>query len=1168
MFLALAAALCALALAAAPASASQARLFAGTFGAASSTTPDPYPLSKPWSVAVDESSRDVYVTDPGNHRVEKFDSEGNFVFTFGKEVNKTALEEARPEAEQNLCPAPGHLADVCQAGAPATTPGAFKAPEILFVAVDNSPTGEGDVYVADSSACCGSPRGADQVTKFDSEGHLVSAWASGAQLDGSAAPGGPFSQIAGIAVDPTGNLWVLGRAENRPRAFEFKGDAGFRATWSGASPFDAPAVQPTGLGVDGEDDTYFTTGPQLLKFGPTGERIGGVTKFGDILPSSVAVDPASGDLYVNVRDSFGLNFIQRYEGASCHPSGNEAPCEPAEAFGSNRLPSAGGPYSGLAVGPGAAHPLYVVGQNSGAGESGEITAFAIENLPDATTAKASGFTSTTATLNGTVNPSGEPLTECFFEWGETESYGETAPCVSPDAAEVGSGTSPVTVHAQIANLDPGATYHFRLVASNANTDLAEEPVRGADLAFGPPLIRSASALDVSATAATLQTEINPNNIATTYRFEYDTLPYAEGEAPHGTALPLPDGSLGSGALDVARSLSLTGLQPATTYHYRVIATNTLGAVETADQPFTTQPATASTALPDGRAYELVSPPDKHGTLLQGPSGVGGVIQAAADGSAIAYYSNAPITSDPVGNRSNQNSQFLARRGALPWSTEDISTPHQAAVGLPAGNPSEYKLFSPDLSLGAVEPEGATPLSPQATEKTPYLRQPGGEYTSLVNPANVSTGVPFGGEKTVPERFFGGVEFRTATPDLSHLLLLSPQPLTEDFKPSFPTDYTAKNSIYEWSAGALTLVSWVPTGPATACGGSGPACVPAAELGLTSAAGNTNDNLRGAISDDGSRVVFETLDNLGKHRLFLRDLAREETVQLDATQGGSGQSGSGVFEYASADGRRVFFTDANRLTTDSTAANLKPDLYMCEIEETPGLACDLTDLTANHLNPAEAADIQGAMIGASEDGNSLYFVAQGALTEGEGAVQGDCTGQGTGLCNLYRYDVTSEEVSLVAVLSGADSPDWFANAGTDLGQMTARVSPNGRYLAFMSERPLTGYDNRDAASGQPDEEVFLYDSGAPPAEALRCASCNPTGARPHGVLGPKNSPRPLVDGPGNWANRWTAASIPGWNRVDVVHALYQPRYLSDSGRLFFNSSDALLPSDTNGTQDVY
>ncbi len=67
--------------------------------------------------------------------------------------------------------------------------------------------------------------------------------------------------------------------------------------------------------------------------------------------------------------------------------------------------------------------------------------------------------------------------------------------------------------------------------------------------------------------------------------------------------------------------------------------------------------------------------------------------------------------------------------------------------------------------------------------------------------------------------------------------------------------------------------------------------------------------------------------------------------------------------------------------------------------------------------------------------------------------------------------------LVAVLSNEDEGDWVNDEGTRgfLGLDTSRVSPNGEYVAFMSELPLTRYDNLDAASGVPDEEVYLYDA---------------------------------------------------------------------------------------------
>ena len=121
---------------------------------------------------------------------------------------------------------------------------------------------------------------------------------------------------------------------------------------------------------------------------------------------------------------------------------------------------------------------------------------------------------------------------------------------------------------------------------------------------------------------------------------------------------------------------------------------------------------------------------------------------------------------------------------------------------------------------------------------------------------------------------------------------------------------------------------------------------------------------------------------------------------------------------------------------------------------------------------------------------------------------------------------------------------------------------------MSDRSLTGYDNLDAVSGQPDEEVYLYDAET---EQLTCASCNPTGARPVGVSSEHGAP--LVGGHGyeDWGATWLSGFLPGWTAFEHVAggvARVQPRYLSDSGRLFFDSDDALVPRDINDTWDVY
>jgi hypothetical protein len=669
---------------------------------------------------------------------------------------------------------------------------------------------------------------------------------------------------------------------------------------------------------------------------------------------------------------------------------------------------------------------------------------------------------------------------------------------------------------------------------------------------------------VSDGSAELIADINPHQLETTYHFEYDTTPYGEGEGPHGTVTPI--GSAGSGEITVTRTASIAGLNPNTTYYFRAVASNSLGTVFGTQRSFITQ-GTSTSLLPDDRGWELVSPAQKHGGALEAIAEEGGLIQAAANGDGIAYFTLSPPDAEPAGNRGAAGvTQLLSARAAAGgWSTADLATPHQDPAGYSAGDPSEYKLFSTDLTLAALEPEGATPLSPQAREPTPYLRGSGGEYTPLVTGANVPAGVNFGGIETAPERFSGGVTFITATPDMSHLLLRSPQPLTEDFPPTFQPS----QNVFEESDGQLRLISWLPTGSVSSCGGSGPACHPDEVPGDPAEVGNESQQVRNAISTpDGLRVFFSTKNS---HRLYLRDLARGETLRLDGAQGVSepGEAGA-AFQFASAEGSRVFFTDTQPLT-HGAAPN---DLYMCQIELVANhLACALSDLTPSHVNPTEPANVQGAVIGAATDGSNVYFVANGVLTNGETAVSGDCGRSGeflpTQSCNLYRYDLATGKLRLVAVLSGADAHDWGIE-NKNLGLLTARVSPNGRYLAFMSQRPLTGYDNRDVKTGVRDQEVYLYDAEAPGAGEgkLLCASCDPGGARPRGVLDEVQYPGLLVDRRPNWPHQTLAANLPGWTNVDLTHALYQSRYLSDSGRLFFNAADSLVPQDSNGTFDVY
>ena len=105
-------------------------------------------------------------------------------------------------------------------------------------------------------------------------------------------------------------------------------------------------------------------------------------------------------------------------------------------------------------------------------------------------------------------------------------------------------------------------------------------------------LTGASAL--TPTSATVSATINPQNVDTTYHFEYGTT------TGYGTSVPVPDADIGSGDSDVQVTQNLTGLAPNTTYHYRVVATSSAGLTDGPDQTFTsTPPALINVQPPTG-----------------------------------------------------------------------------------------------------------------------------------------------------------------------------------------------------------------------------------------------------------------------------------------------------------------------------------------------------------------------------------------------------------------------------------------------------------------------------------------------------------------------------------------------------------------------------------------
>jgi hypothetical protein len=650
---------------------------------------------------------------------------------------------------------------------------------------------------------------------------------------------------------------------------------------------------------------------------------------------------------------------------------------------------------------------------------------------------------------------------------------------------------------------------------------------------GPPSVESTSAIAVTADSATLRAQIDPNTAATTYRFEYGP---GECSASACTSVPIAPAAIGDGQEPVTVTQAIIGLQADTTYHYRVVAENSFGLTEGSDGAFTTQARGLGFQLADSRAWEMVSPVDKHGGELHGSAL--GLIQAAADGGAIAYASKGSIEAEPDGNRSIEMTTVLARRGAAGWRSKDLTPASARPVSYALGFQSQHNLFSPDLSKAIVEPRDGTILSPMASERTPYLSEitEPPAYIPLVTGkegfANVPPGTQFGGD---PDKAVGPVRLAGANPEMSHVVLKSLVPLVDGI--------TSGSALYLWSAGQLQPVSVLPASE----GGS----VAGAEWMATGPWGS----MRHAISDAGARIFWAPGSS---NALYMRDTAQGETARLDVVQPGATGSGqaSPLFQGANPEATVAFFTDSRKLTADASPGGR--DLYRCELPAGPATACATLTTISSPGGGGDSARVLGGLSGLSEDATRLYFVARGVLDPAPNQF-GDSAESGRP--NLYFWQ-EGVGVRYIATLSENDEPAWGQAYSLNAGS-----SPSGRYLSFMSERSLTGYVNLEETSGEPVQEVFRYDAVE---DRLDCVSCNPFGSAPQGELVDEIAgSAPLVDSRDLWLGNWLAAALPQPTVMenDAV-SLHQPRAVLDNGRIFFNAIDSLVPADSNGEWDVY
>jgi hypothetical protein len=610
----------------------------------------------------------------------------------------------------------------------------------------------------------------------------------------------------------------------------------------------------------------------------------------------------------------------------------------------------------------------------------------------------------------------------------------------------------------------------------------------------PPSIGVESVSGVTAGSAVLHASINPNSAETKYSFEYvsDADYEANGSAePFAGAVQVPvgGGSLGGGTVALSASAAVSGLEPGTEYHYRVVADNcTEGQASAlcssvgAGEVFRTYPA-EGTGLPDGRVYELVSPIEKNdGEVVPAypEHGSCGVeckpgarftlfpMQAAPEGNAVVYEG----TPFSIGGGAIRENEYFSKRTSSGWQTTALS-PASEAYGSGQG----YVGFSTDLSEGLLTQLSS--IVPSAPSEYPnvYSQPTGdpGDVSPLVTqaPPNRSPGTRVGGNRF--EVGFGG-----ASADMSRIFIAADDALTGEtsFAPAAVDGGEGKSDLYELHDGQLALVNVDPGNAVT---------VPGAQFR--------------SVSKDGSRAFWSSEAG----QVYVR-IGGQLTRELP--------DHSGQFLIAGTDGSRVLLSDGH--------------MFGKLQEAVPGEEFDLT---------AGAGGFQG-VVGAGEDLSSVYFVDTAVLA-GESTRE---TSPVLGKDNLYYWHEGT--TTFVATLLEGDGGNQVSGVlgdwRTQSGSRTAEASPDGRWVAFVSSAQLTGENNIGLCAKQGEKRVsgtcsedFLYDSVN---DRLICVSCARSDVAPVGST-----------------------------TLDRGSS----RYLTDSGRLFFDTPNALAAGDTNGAvEDVY
>jgi hypothetical protein len=636
-----------------------------------------------------------------------------------------------------------------------------------------------------------------------------------------------------------------------------------------------------------------------------------------------------------------------------------------------------------------------------------------------------------------------------------------------------------------------------------------------------------------------------------------------------------------------------------------------------NEPLRTGP---SAALPDCRAYELVSP------LRSEPEPGGHAIPVSLTGDRVGFFTEFGPAPGLTG--ASAGPYYLSTRGPAGWSTANEIPPQSTGSGLFC---SAYVAgYSADLSQ-AVLGDG--------WNWTGYPRYPDDNSTHDCGHDEplLAPGEPLGAQNiflhssdapneagfyqllnsTPPGVAARDAYFQAGSADFSHIVFTSPLQLTPEapLPPQQTTTNTVGEDLYENVGGALRLLTVLPGGAPT---------WGILANGWESDRSTTSASFTHAVSEDGERVFFygdgeqycerPMIGTSCPHargaylnaKLYLRQNAAQRpaaagecapseagracTVQIDEPNSDAppGPGGGGQFQSGSPDGARAFFTDCARLTADSTAVSASGcggfalteesgyqqptgnDLYEYDVEKPVGQR--LVDLTVDaNGSDSFGADVQG-VAGISKDGSYVYFVATGVLTGSEENEHHEQAAVGETNLYLRHAGATtfiatlgppmSDESAHAGRKNQIEACDWSSFNSPEWEPPFRPGVPTGPCLTsrVSSDGRFLAFNSHHRLTGY-DNTVAA--TGEPSFEIFlydaETKQLHCASCEPEGnpPTAAQTFEQPSISTP--------LLTGEGW----LFTPLIPSDQLADHGQVFFETTNSLLPADVNGANsDVY